>query len=685
MIATDFPYGQCFDLDGKPLTGGKVYYGVAGQSPITAPIAVYWDPAGTQPAAQPIPTLNGYPVRLNSPALVFANSAYSMLVVNAKGQQVFYLADSSSLPSNFAVQLASSGGASVGAGLVGYSYLNSYQSGTAGQKLNSLGVWAVADLGMDPTGAVDCLAKLQAALTAGRVVRFEPGLFALSAAPVAADGCGIIGSGAHWDRRTGYDYDPTRQTIFKYTGSAAANSCVINASSLAVGTQGTDFTTPGTDDLVDAVFKDFHIDCNGVAEIGLNVYRSGNGSYVGNITVEKAKKRGVVITGAFAAEYGLLASYQCAEHGVDVCADYFGWGTAEGTGFGLKASFVLVGNGTAATYVKGTGTDLDGSGGIFAPGRGSDITIDSESNVGRACRLSQYNQANVAGGSTVYRLNYVEANGDGAYIDYRTATDGMRITTGFIHPGSASLAEQNFKLEAKNNSGVVTANDGPPNASEWLIFENLQGNLYRKGFAIDANTYKFKVRDCDSGIRFPTRRPQPEGVFAHGLFLADATLSDTRYVKGQTISDAFSGDGVTVDFTLTQAPTSAALTEVYVNGVVKTPTTQYTVTGTTLHFTAGNEPPASSVIVARYSNLKLSRTSAGRYQIDFGDDQPDVEYSVNIEAIQIPGPKFVIGTLRSKLTTGFEIDTVDIVASATTLADTGAFIKFTVSRLVDLP
>ena len=54
---------------------------------------------------------------------------------------------------------------------------------------------------------------------------------------------------------------------------------------------------------------------------------------------------------------------------------------------------------------------------------------------------------------------------------------------------------------------------------------------------------------------------------------------------------------VTVDFTLTQAPTSAALTEVYVNGVVKTPTTQYTVTGTTLHFTAGNE--ASGIVCHR--------------------------------------------------------------------------------------
>lgn len=561
---------------------------------------------------------------------------------------------------------------------------NAYPMDSVGFYLKSIGVFARAALKMlhDGTDGANNLAKLNAATSAGYKVLCEPGLFALTGNPTLVDGCGIVGAGAHWDRRAGYDYDPTRQTIFVYTGAGGSNSCVINMSQLAVGTQGTDFTTPGTDDLVDVVLKDFHVDCANLAQIGVNVYRSGNGSYIGNVTVEKAKRRGFVITGCFAAEFGILASYACERHGFDVGNDYFAWGTSEGACFNLKATFIGVGNGTDATYIKGTGTDLDDSGGIFYPGRGSSITLWMESNVGRAAILGQYNQANVAGGTTVVNMPYIEANGDGAYIDYRTATDGFRITTGFIHPGSASLQPQDFKIEAKTNAGVVTANEGPPNSTEWISFDNLQGNLYKKGFAIDSNTYKFKVRDCDSGVRFPARRPQPEGVFGLGLFKADATLSDTRYIKGQSITDSFSGDGVTADFTLSQAPTSAALTEVYVNAVQKTATTQYTITGTTLHFTAGNEPANGTTVVARYSNMKLSRTAAGRYQVDFGEDQPDVEYDVTLTAIQTVGS--AMPYVRTKATTGFEIDTVDPTVPGTP-ADTGAFLSFKVSRVVDLP
>ena len=125
---------------------GKVYYGVAGQSQSLFRLQSIGILLARSQLRQPILTLNGYLVRSHPCARVC-----KLGVLNARrerpGQQVFYLADSSSLPSNFAVQLASSGGASVGAGLVGYSYLNSYQSGTAGQKLKTVLAWAVADLG----------------------------------------------------------------------------------------------------------------------------------------------------------------------------------------------------------------------------------------------------------------------------------------------------------------------------------------------------------------------------------------------------------------------------------------------------------------------------------------------------------------------------------------------------------
>src|SRR5207253_7128630 len=77
-------------LDGKPLDSGYVYFGLPNQNPITAPITVYWDAAGTIPAAQPLRTVNGYIMRAGTPANVFVNSEFSELVLDKKREQVFY-------------------------------------------------------------------------------------------------------------------------------------------------------------------------------------------------------------------------------------------------------------------------------------------------------------------------------------------------------------------------------------------------------------------------------------------------------------------------------------------------------------------------------------------------------------------------------------------------------------------
>lgn len=56
------------------------------------------------------------------------------------------------------------------------------------------------------------------------------------------------------------------------------------------------------------------------------------------------------------------------------------------------------------------------------------------------------------------------------------------------------------------------------------------------------------------------------------------------------------GDGSTTDFTVTQNSTVDKVI-VTVNGVVQTPTTDYTISGTTLTFIAA--PEASDVIIIR--------------------------------------------------------------------------------------
>lgn len=124
MLATDTPFRQFYDLQGRPLAGGRLYFGEAGQNPLTHPITVYWDTDGTQPAAQPVRTSMGFPMRSGTPAVIYVGADYSILVQDNQGRQVFFARNSQdfSLSAQF-IQLKSdlsASGPSNGAALVGY-------------------------------------------------------------------------------------------------------------------------------------------------------------------------------------------------------------------------------------------------------------------------------------------------------------------------------------------------------------------------------------------------------------------------------------------------------------------------------------------------------------------------------------------------------------------------------------
>lgn len=118
MLPVETAFKTYTGLDGKPLDNGYVYFGQANQNPITTPVTVYWDAAGTQPAAQPLRTVNGYIMRAGTPANVFYEGAYSELVKDSKDRQVFYSCTSddfsiATVVSNFISNLAASAGASL--------------------------------------------------------------------------------------------------------------------------------------------------------------------------------------------------------------------------------------------------------------------------------------------------------------------------------------------------------------------------------------------------------------------------------------------------------------------------------------------------------------------------------------------------------------------------------------------
>jgi hypothetical protein len=84
------PYPIFTDTDGQPLENGYVWIGTANLNPITNPVAVYWDAAFTQPASQPIRTINGYLSNAGTPARLYPNATdYSILAQDKKGSTVY--------------------------------------------------------------------------------------------------------------------------------------------------------------------------------------------------------------------------------------------------------------------------------------------------------------------------------------------------------------------------------------------------------------------------------------------------------------------------------------------------------------------------------------------------------------------------------------------------------------------
>lgn len=160
------PIPQFFGLNGSPLNNGKLYFGTVNLDPETNPVTVYWDEAATLPAAQPIRTTAGYPVRNGQPSPVFVTDNSSIRVRDSGNNQVYYLRDLKS-PYNS----ANSSFLAAGAGAV---------TRTVQNKLRE--TVSVTDYGADTTGVASCVAAVDAAIASGaKTITFPPGTYYLPA------------------------------------------------------------------------------------------------------------------------------------------------------------------------------------------------------------------------------------------------------------------------------------------------------------------------------------------------------------------------------------------------------------------------------------------------------------------------------------------------------------------------
>ena len=552
--------------------------------------------------------------------------------------------------------------------------------------LNTInGTVNVKDFGAVGDGVADDTAAIQAAIDAQKGPVFLPnGIYLVSSEIVIKDGTGLIGQNPFWKRRAGYIYSGNKNTVIKYVGAGGTDSCVIRVSEKAVGIPGDDFVAPDTDDLVDIQLRNFHVDANELAEYAFYFYRAGNcGNVVDGITSERAAKDNVVFLGMFAGYFGTIAAYQAANRGIVVGDDIWNWDSVYSNDkfncYNFNATFIASNNGTANTFAEYTGfvyppssaptTDDHGCGVYLRAGRGSKFNLASEGNSGRSLIVS----ANTSGGGPLFcNCDYFEANGAGIKVEkYGRFSNGVKLTMGFLFPITQAMVLKPENIKIYPNS----SNDGPGYSDEWLNLESLLGSSGYVSFNINSDTRRFKVSDSSGGIQYTTRRPEKFGVIGRGYFKGDATLSDIRYIQGDPIIDTFYANGISTDFTLAYAPTNQNETSVYLNGVRQTAGTHYTISGTTLTFIT--TPSANDVISVAYSNMTLTRVSAGLYLVTFNIPQPDAEYSVSVSNVQNDGQSTV--AVSTKTANLFQIRT-STVANPTVLSDNGNFIDFTIVR-----
>lgn len=92
------PYPAFAGTDGLPLENGYIWVGTVNLNPQTNQITVYWDAALTIAAAQPIRTLNGYPVYQGTPSRFYVDSDYSIQVLDSKGSLVYTSLNGNAFP-----------------------------------------------------------------------------------------------------------------------------------------------------------------------------------------------------------------------------------------------------------------------------------------------------------------------------------------------------------------------------------------------------------------------------------------------------------------------------------------------------------------------------------------------------------------------------------------------------------
>lgn len=172
------PYPVFNDVDGQPLEDGYIYIGVTNQNPETTKLPVFWDAALTIPAAQPIRTSGGYPVRNGTPSTIYVNANDYSLTLRDKRSRIVLTSPSVQQRINGAIITA------VDSGNATFSHAASYAQGSVGLALQTMRNVRNAPYNAVGDGVADDYAAIQAAHDAlpadGGLIYLPRGVYSIS-------------------------------------------------------------------------------------------------------------------------------------------------------------------------------------------------------------------------------------------------------------------------------------------------------------------------------------------------------------------------------------------------------------------------------------------------------------------------------------------------------------------------
>jgi len=164
---------------------------------------------------------------------------------------------------------------------------------------------------------------------------------------------------------------------------------------------------------------------------------------------------------------------------------------------------------------------------------------------------------------------------------------GKQPTAGF-----ASIVKDDFTADGSTTAFTLSKNVA--SANDIAVFV---GNVRQEptdAYSVSGTTLTMSAAPS-SGVNFYVLHIA--GTHESSVVPADGTITNSKLSLTYTTSTTATGDGSTTGYTISSGHNVESVLVVY-NGVILTPTTDYTVSGTTLTFVSA--PVDGSEVVIRY-------------------------------------------------------------------------------------